>query len=640
MMKKIFTSDKKGFSLIEIMITMTIVAVLGGIATVAILKERSAFHQTACMSNLRQISQAMQIYYNENGKFPKDGYPDDGNDPLPLSTELSNYVSEKSLFICPEDDNPLTTANFASYDPYYVARKDPDDVDKLLIGCPHHREAKKATNLLGAGTTNITNVDTVLVNGQEIPPDGTSAERVISNVNDEMTFVDGSRVKITNSQAGYGTYLVQSVQLADGTLYSIIRVEDEGTIDVQVTAGSKFEVVTPSAIIGVRGTRFTVQTLNANNATIVTMITGTVDVMDRETGTEIVLSIDGTTTATIDDLDDGVDNDGDGYSGSQGDCDDANPIVHPGAGEILDNGIDDDCNIATPDSSQDIDSDGDGFTGNQGDCDDGNPNVNPGVAEILDNGLDDDCNLATPDSSSDIDNDSDGFTENQGDCDDADPAINPGAAEVFDGVDNNCDGQTDEGFTDADGDGFTLEVDDCDDTNPNVNSGMAEIADNGIDDDCNPATPDSSGGDQALIDLLNQKPALNSSDLKSALLDASPLSDAVLTVMINRNPSMDTSDVMSVFLGNNPLTDNIFIQMINKNNLMVSSDYKTVFNSNIPLSENTLDQMVNSANLMISSDYKDVLVNSSPLPPSILAQVNAGTPPLDSGDLQAVLDAQ
>lgn len=42
---------------------------------------------------------------------------------------------------------------------------------------------------------------------------------------------------------------------------------------------------------------------------------------------------------------------------------------------------------------------------------------------------------------------------------------------------------------DADGDGFP-EDQDCDDSNPDVNPGMPEIPANGIDDDCNPATPD------------------------------------------------------------------------------------------------------------------------------------------------------
>ena len=46
------------------------------------------------------------------------------------------------------------------------------------------------------------------------------------------------------------------------------------------------------------------------------------------------------------------------------------------------------------------------------------------------------------------------------DCDDTQNAINPGATEVCNGVDDNCNGQIDEGlatqnyYTDADGDGY------------------------------------------------------------------------------------------------------------------------------------------------------------------------------------------
>ncbi|MHC4268581.1 MAG: MopE-related protein [Planctomycetota bacterium] len=60
---------------------------------------------------------------------------------------------------------------------------------------------------------------------------------------------------------------------------------------------------------------------------------------------------------------------------------------------------------------------------------------------------------------SDIDLDDDSFTGNEGDCNDNDASINPAALEVCDGVDNNCDGQIDEGVTttfyaDSDSDGY------------------------------------------------------------------------------------------------------------------------------------------------------------------------------------------
>jgi hypothetical protein len=144
--------------------------------------------------------------------------------------------------------------------------------------------------------------------------------------------------------------------------------------------------------------------------------------------------------------------DNDGVTENEGDCNDKESAIHPGADEICGDGIDQDCNgkdLACSTDPNDIDNDKDGFTENQNDCDDNNSDIHPDAKEVCGDGIDQDCNgkdLACSADPNDIDNDKDGFTENQNDCNDENPNINPDAKEICDdSIDQNCNGEINEG---------------------------------------------------------------------------------------------------------------------------------------------------------------------------------------------------
>ncbi|MCB9689523.1 MAG: putative metal-binding motif-containing protein [Alphaproteobacteria bacterium] len=230
-----------------------------------------------------------------------------------------------------------------------------------------------------------------------------------------------------------------------------------------------------------------------------------------------------------------VDADGDGFGASgvvvhscqpvegrvttKGDCDDADPAIHPGAAEVC-NGIDDDCDPATDEDELAgvrvwRDRDGDGYGGLDpyavrcprgddatvgGDCDDDLAATHPGAAEITCNDIDDDCDPETPDGRVYYrDADRDGF----GDPNDSVVACqHPGPGWISDGTDCDDGDPSIRGFAeyweDADGDGYgggssqvgcpppdTVERGgDCDDEDPLVNPWRCEQC-NGVDDDCN-----------------------------------------------------------------------------------------------------------------------------------------------------------
>ncbi len=180
------------------------------------------------------------------------------------------------------------------------------------------------------------------------------------------------------------------------------------------------------------------------------------------------------------------DDDGDGLSEADGDCDDGDPDISPDADEVA-NGVDDDCDGQVDEGTDAFDGDGDGVSPLDGDCDDGNPAVFPGAPPQCDGVPDNDCDGLPDDDERDRDGDGHdlcGHPSGVPDCDDRDATVHPGAPAICDDVwDNDCDGEPDDNERDVDGDWVTECAGDCDDRNPAISPHAAERR-NGIDDDC------------------------------------------------------------------------------------------------------------------------------------------------------------
>ncbi|MBM3463764.1 MAG: prepilin-type N-terminal cleavage/methylation domain-containing protein [Armatimonadetes bacterium] len=100
-----FTRKRKGFTLIELMIVIAIIAILAAILVPNFIRARAQGQVTACKSNLKNIGTALEMYSTDSsGRFPSQ---------LTSLTTGGNYL--KSIPTCPSVGSDTYTGGFASH---------------------------------------------------------------------------------------------------------------------------------------------------------------------------------------------------------------------------------------------------------------------------------------------------------------------------------------------------------------------------------------------------------------------------------------------------------------------------------------------------------------------------------------------
>jgi prepilin-type N-terminal cleavage/methylation domain-containing protein/prepilin-type processing-associated H-X9-DG protein len=109
-----FPNNKKSvqaFTLVELLVVISVIGLLMGILIPVLGKARGAANRTYCMANLRQIGIAFKTYLDDN----RDIFPlccafpwllTDANDPMyapPITKVLGPILKEPKVFICKAD---------------------------------------------------------------------------------------------------------------------------------------------------------------------------------------------------------------------------------------------------------------------------------------------------------------------------------------------------------------------------------------------------------------------------------------------------------------------------------------------------------------------------------------------------------
>ena len=112
---------RRGFTLIELLVVIAIIAILAAILFPVFSRAREKARATACMSNMKQVALAAQMYTQDYDEcFPMSIYTN-GTAVYTFYHALMPYMKNNQILVCPSDQNRITVAGLQGILPIPLA---------------------------------------------------------------------------------------------------------------------------------------------------------------------------------------------------------------------------------------------------------------------------------------------------------------------------------------------------------------------------------------------------------------------------------------------------------------------------------------------------------------------------------------
>jgi len=96
-------NGRKGFTLVELLVVITIIGILSSIAYIGFENMRASARDDTRISDLAKIRMALKLYYIDNDAYPVNGYEISIGGPSSFDQEFSSALQPKYIKVLPTD---------------------------------------------------------------------------------------------------------------------------------------------------------------------------------------------------------------------------------------------------------------------------------------------------------------------------------------------------------------------------------------------------------------------------------------------------------------------------------------------------------------------------------------------------------